>query len=212
MEQGHAWRSVAARPPRPRPPTQRWLPAHGPPARPSDEEDDEDDQEKPEKFHVSVRSVRLCVAQPEPRRNDHPIARLGLEADGPSPERTTQSVVPETCRVDLDRGRRWKDTKAVIENSPGGARPGRDRGHFADKRGFGGVGGNCTVGPFRPLTREFSEWAILVSNQWPLPCEGTRTDSQNPVFPGFSQVRERFRLTMSDRHFVVCSWSADPGH
>ena len=28
------------------------------------------------------------------------------------------------------------------------------RGHFADKPGFGGGGGNCTVGPFRPLTRD----------------------------------------------------------
>lgn len=37
-----------------------WLPAHGPPASPSDEEDEEDDQEKPQKIHGGVRSVRFA--------------------------------------------------------------------------------------------------------------------------------------------------------
>ncbi len=29
-------------------------------------------------------------------------------------------------------------------------------------------------------TRESSEWVMLVSNQWPLPREGARTDRENP--------------------------------
>jgi hypothetical protein len=42
-------------------------------------------------------------------------------------------------------------------------------------------------------------WAILVSNQWPLPCEGTQPDRENPEIPGFSLVSGRFGLTASDR-------------
>ena len=47
-------------------------------------------------------------------------------------------------------------------------------------------------------TSELSEWAILGSNQWPLPCEGTRHSRENPVFAGISRSDGRSGLTASD--------------
>jgi hypothetical protein len=50
-----------------------------------------------------------------------------------------------------------------------------------------------------PHNRGEIEWAMLVSNQRPLPCEGTRLVCENPGIPGFPLVSRRSGLTVTAR-------------
>ena len=49
------------------------------------------------------------------------------------------------------------------------------------------------------LTRE-NTVAILGSNQWPLPCEGTRHSRKNPVFAWIFKAARPPQLTTGDHH------------
>jgi len=57
---------------------------------------------------------------------------------------------------------------------------------------------------------DLSWWAILGSNQRPLPCEGTRHSQQNPAVAGISGIGVLPGLTVSDHHrppVTASAWS-----